>query len=837
MNFARNTISKHPMKQRRLKTVTFLPLIIIILSVFSILFCTHLTNQKQVNGTDIHNESKTERSGSLSVQTNDSISSVKDSLIKDSIVIKKNTITIFVSLKKWHKVKGKVSASINKMKGIYPTDDKGCITIRDIPKDTFTLYIKSNYPDYADTSFQVIARSPDDTIQKPVSLNFTGIPPVHTLSAQSDTLSGTVTVNWKSEFLNKKNYLIFRSINNKPFSKNPVGISETPFFTDSLFSNQRKKSDALSINDTFFHHVRYCVKIKDKKNKTGISLDTVTLAVISPGYCRTIVSVTNNSKDTLSLGDTFNLQINYRNRVYPVKSIGVTTDETKQIFATDTALEGSKPVQIVFTKNGVHRILFEINDISGNKIKDSSVVTVLTDIPQVFACKDTSVGLNDTIHLRGSAKQQFGTFTQWKWLYNTDSIITQSGRDTFIIAPAKVGRMLCVLAVTDDDKNVGYDSVSISVISRPPRVKIIADSVHGFFEPIQLKTEVVDDGSVTGYEWDIGNKGIFIKTNQPDTLLTPFLSSVKNYKCRVRVIDDDGEMGVDSIFLHTSVLWRIHRTPIAERNGHTLIEFQNKLWVIGGNKDDIWNTSDGKNWSKVADSVPFGKRYGQSAIVYKDRLFIISGKVSSDSFAGDIWSTADGYSWAQDTIAPFLNRHYQSVYKFNNTLWMIGGLGQSENNPTFADIWNSEDGVHWNLITEKAPFGPRYGHGIFDFNNQLYIIGGSFDQPENSGKLNDLWKSSNGSSWVKVSTVLPFNHFHSIFAFFKFADKRLLVSDFCTGNIPENSFSDIWFSASGELWNPLRKHETECISGYFTGSLFKDLIYLTPDASTFYIMR
>jgi len=63
-----------------------------------------------------------------------------------------------------------------------------------------------------------------------------------------------------------------------------------------------------------------------------------------------------------------------------------------------------------------------------------------------------------------------------------------------------------------------------------------------------------------------------------------------------------------------------------------------------------------------------------------------------------------------------------------------------------SDVWNSSDGINWNLVTNTAPFGARYQHGCLSFDGKLWVIGGQDPiHPSNA-----VWYTVNGTDWTRA---------------------------------------------------------------------------------------
>lgn len=119
-------------------------------------------------------------------------------------------------------------------------------------------------------------------------------------------------------------------------------------------------------------------------------------------------------------------------------------------------------------------------------------------------------------------------------------------------------------------------------------------------------------------------------------------------------------------------------------------------------------------------------------------------------------------NWEQTTKkAEWGNRLDPEVAELNNSLYLVGGYnpGKTFGDPYYEDVWKSEDGTNWSLMTEDGPFLGRRGHGLVALNNSLYLIGG-FSVNEESGERqynNDVWQSADGITWkeIKANTKVP----------------------------------------------------------------------------------
>ena len=241
--------------------------------------------------------------------------------------------------------------------------------------------------------------------------------------------------------------------------------------------------------------------------------------------------------------------------------------------------------------------------------------------------------------------------------------------------------------------------------------------------------------------------------------------------------------------------------PLLDWEGrHTAgyVLYKNKMWIIGGDANqgkyisDIWNSSDGKNWNLINSEPPWSPRVLHHTFVFNGRIFVIGGQTlpqfasSEEKFFNDIWSSDDGIHWKKESdssnFSPRGMIGGNAVFKGN--VWILGGgtynTPKSPKRNFFNDVWNSKNGIDWNLVVNTSPWEPRQYHDITVWDNKLWIIGGVNKKFKN---LNDVWFSENGLNWIELpNTPWKERHASSIFVF----KNSLWV---VTGNNMEN---DVW---------------------------------------------
>jgi hypothetical protein len=85
--------------------------------------------------------------------------------------------------------------------------------------------------------------------------------------------------------------------------------------------------------------------------------------------------------------------------------------------------------------------------------------------------------------------------------------------------------------------------------------------------------------------------------------------------------------------------------------GHRSIVFNDRIWLIGGNQaggsSSIWSSPDGHNWNIEAQEAPFGSRSDFGITQVDGELILSGGKDESGIPQNDIWTSTDGKQWTK----------------------------------------------------------------------------------------------------------------------------------------------------------------------------------------------
>jgi hypothetical protein len=248
------------------------------------------------------------------------------------------------------------------------------------------------------------------------------------------------------------------------------------------------------------------------------------------------------------------------------------------------------------------------------------------------------------------------------------------------------------------------------------------------------------------------------------------------------------------------------------RDGHAVVTFNNKLWVIGGWDDvassggtatrlnDVWSSADGVSWTQQnpTGGTIFSPRMGHTAVVYGGKLWVIGGDVASgtpnDTYVNDVWYTTDGSTWLNATPgAAFPAREGHSVAVLNNAMWLIGGDNGSGG---LADVWTSADGINWTQKTAAGvSFPARTRHGSAVLNGRMYVVAGAATAAYGT-HYNDVLSTTDGTTWRSETAATPAPFLgRSSFALFVHGNELWFTAGLSAGLL-----NDVWRSSDGVNW-------------------------------------
>ncbi len=232
--------------------------------------------------------------------------------------------------------------------------------------------------------------------------------------------------------------------------------------------------------------------------------------------------------------------------------------------------------------------------------------------------------------------------------------------------------------------------------------------------------------------------------------------------------------------------------------------YQGKMWFMGGrklpgaaNSNEVWSSTDGVQWTLECPAAGWCPRVSPSFAVFRDRMWVLGGTEnfydhSEAMVKNDVWSSEDGKQWRLEVAqAPWAARAHAQALVFDGKLWLMGGGLWHPQHVARNDVWCSEDGVHWELMTEAAPWAPRLWFSAVVYGGHMWVLGG---WSKEHGNFNDVWYSRNGRDWteLKSDVIWAPRHEHSTLVF----DDKLWVM----GGYAQVLTSEVWTLQLPEGW-------------------------------------
>ena len=177
------------------------------------------------------------------------------------------------------------------------------------------------------------------------------------------------------------------------------------------------------------------------------------------------------------------------------------------------------------------------------------------------------------------------------------------------------------------------------------------------------------------------------------------------------------------------------------------VVFKDKLWILGGIEDyyfgdakslknDVWYSSDGKKWTLATGNAGWSPRAYHQAVVFDNKIWVFGGGnyVPNHIAFNDVWCSDDGIHWKEVTSsAPWSPRLWFSAVVYRDRMFVLGGWSKSHDN--FGDVWYSKDGSEWKELKSEVIWKSRHEHSTFVFQDKIWIAGG-FPRPLLS---NEVW--------------------------------------------------------------------------------------------------
>jgi hypothetical protein len=249
--------------------------------------------------------------------------------------------------------------------------------------------------------------------------------------------------------------------------------------------------------------------------------------------------------------------------------------------------------------------------------------------------------------------------------------------------------------------------------------------------------------------------------------------------------------------------------PWAARAGLEVVNLHGRFYLMGGRTpnppgqppipgdstiwSDVWKSSNrGASWRRIVEtdtSDHWSPRAYFSAVRKGGSMYVIGGQnfkvipnqcppfvtgcppfVSASDFFNDVWRSDDGVNWRRMTAhAPWEGRAGLSAEVLDGEIYVFAGSKNDDSSVVggppariyFNDVWKSRDGSHWVKLTEHAPWEARAGAATVVKDGFIYLIGGEngFTCSPLPGctppYFNDVWRTRDGVNWQRRTAAAP----------------------------------------------------------------------------------
>jgi hypothetical protein len=240
------------------------------------------------------------------------------------------------------------------------------------------------------------------------------------------------------------------------------------------------------------------------------------------------------------------------------------------------------------------------------------------------------------------------------------------------------------------------------------------------------------------------------------------------------------------------------------------LTFKNKMWFMGGwyngrleghsASNQVWSSTDGAKWEQVTEGADWSGRIAAAVVVFQDKMWLLGGTENyyfgdASSLKNDVWYSSDGKDWKLATKqAPWSPRAYHQAVVLHDTIYVFGGGNYVPEYEATNDVWSSRDGVHWKQVTKAAPWHARLWFSSAVYRDRMWVLGGWSNEP--STNWGDVWHSKDGRHWqsLKTDTCWKARHEHSTFVF----QDKLWVA----GGHAQPLSNEVWSLELPPDWDP-----------------------------------
>ena len=273
------------------------------------------------------------------------------------------------------------------------------------------------------------------------------------------------------------------------------------------------------------------------------------------------------------------------------------------------------------------------------------------------------------------------------------------------------------------------------------------------------------------------------------------------------------------------------------RDSQGEVVYKDKLWIFGGwlssyaaPPRDVWSSADGKAWKLVQETAPWKHSDLSMSLVFDDKMWFMggwyNGRLEGHSASNEVWTSTDGENWEQATAkAGWTPRIAAATVVFKGKMWLLGGTENyyfGDESSLKNDVWHSSDGHEWTQATAHAEWSPRAYHQAVVLNDRIYVFGGGNYVPKYHA-ANDVWSSADGIHWQQETAAAPW-HPRLWFSSVVYRDRMWVMGGW--SNDPSTNWGDVWYSSDGKTWTELKSAVTWKARHEHSAFVFQDKIWI-----------
>ncbi|WP_141099791.1 hypothetical protein [Fibrobacter sp. UWH3] len=262
---------------------------------------------------------------------------------------------------------------------------------------------------------------------------------------------------------------------------------------------------------------------------------------------------------------------------------------------------------LAFNKTGSYNVVVTVKDVKNRSVSDTVKVIVIADPPSVKATYSGSdkLKINSSVNVTVDASDKYGYVKQIEWgcsngtipfdnkkVFDNTPKSVSDVKITLNMPGSETDKFRCKFKVTDDDDEVGYDSLTFKVLLDPPTVKLSTRQATVKINSVQTINAIANDelGYIAEYSYACSDNLKTVTSNDWE-IMSSNKAEVKmpnregKYYCVVQVKDDDGLTARDTATY--TVLLDPPTVKAVLASGYDMVTINDKLPLNAIARDEL----------------------------------------------------------------------------------------------------------------------------------------------------------------------------------------------------------------------------------------------------------